>query len=64
MIRIEMDGMCEGCRCADLELDYFFGMNNEKNWFIKCDHRDACDWMETRTINRLKGNGDADKERV
>ena len=46
------------CPCADLELvceedDTFDGI--VKRWYVKCDHRDACDFMETKTIQRLKG---------
>lgn len=53
MLRIEMDGICEGCKCADLELDYF-GTASGKEWFINCTHRNACDRMETKTINKLR----------
>lgn len=54
MIRIVMDGMCEGCKYADLELDWLcLTYSGEKEWMIKCIHRDACDNMETKTINRM-----------
>ena len=59
MITIGMTGMCEGCLCADLELvreedDTFDGI--VKRWYVRCIHRDACDFMETKTIQRLKGS--------
>lgn len=55
MIRIVMDGMCKGCKYADLELDYYnLSFSGGKEWIIKCNHRDACDNMETKTINRMK----------
>ena len=55
MIRIEMVGMCEGCVCAELELGWR-AYEKHKEWFITCKHRDACDWMETKTINRIKAD--------
>ena len=58
MIRIEMDGMCKSCMYADLELDcVYLDISGQKFWTIKCIHRDACDNMETKTINRLLKRG-------
>lgn len=58
MIYIVMNGMCEGCRYADLELsceeDELLD-GPVKRWRVRCIHRDACDSMETKTIQRLKG---------
>ena len=55
MIRIVMDGMCQGCNYADLELDYVdLSFCGQKEWYIQCNHRDACDHMETITIHKIK----------
>ncbi len=54
MIRIVMDGMCTGCKYADLELERVsLPYSGTKEWAIRCVHRDACDNMETKTINRM-----------
>ena len=60
MITIMMAGMCEGCEYADLELDHVEDMMGRKTWTATCIHRAACDWMETRTINRMGGKHDSD----
>ena len=47
MISIVMDGKCNGCRVADLELTAlpdFYGVD----WVIRCTHDKACDAMEAR----------------
>lgn len=41
MISIKMQGMCEECPCADLELDSITFADGIK-WFVKCTHEDAC----------------------
>ncbi len=54
MITIVQTGMCQGCEYADLELhriDINFG---KKKWYLSCRHRDACDWIESVTIDRLR----------
>lgn len=51
MILLEYKGMCEGCECADLELGYNEYGNERKEWYVRCIHVDACDWMETKTLS-------------
>lgn len=54
MLGILMDGMCSGCEHADLELDCLDYPDGRKTWTVKCVHRNACDNMETKTINRVR----------
>lgn len=42
MIRIEMQGMCKDCPCADLELASIETFEDGTKWFVKCTHEDAC----------------------
>lgn len=54
MIRIVMEGMCEGCEHADLEvgcIDYDGG----KMWGICCIHERACYAMQ----KKCREDGDA-----
>lgn len=53
MIKIIMTGMCEGCKYADLKLDYIQSCCGEKYWSVSCIHADACNSMENKTIDRL-----------
>lgn len=59
MIYLEFDGLCQDCKCADLELDCLriesFDNNNptRKVWTVSCIHADACDHIEDITIERL-----------
>lgn len=63
MISIVMDGMCSGCKYADLELDgVYLSCSGTKEWSVRCIHRDACDNMETKTINRITKVDEVDKE--
>ena len=58
MIKLEFTGMCEECEHADLELECFeFGSfdKSKKEWSVKCRHADACDAIESRTIERVRG---------
>ena len=58
MIKLEFTGLCEGCEHADLELDCLeFGRfdKSEKEWSVRCRHADACDAIESRTIERVMG---------
>lgn len=54
MLGILMDGMCSGCEYADLELHCLERVDGRKVWTLKCIHREACDNMETKTINRVR----------
>lgn len=63
MITIMMTGMCEGCEYADLELDHIEDMMGRKTWTATCIHRAACDWMETRTIERARRTNNEQESR-
>lgn len=53
MIEVIMTGMCEGCKYADLKLDYYQSYVDEKYWSASCSHANACNSMENKTIDRL-----------
>ena len=57
MIELVFKGMCEDCECADLELDSLEYGDGTMWWTVRCRHVDACDRMEDKTIDRLKGGG-------
>ena len=42
MIELKFSGMCDGCGCADLEVDYIQPILGTKVWKVKCIHREAC----------------------
>ena len=47
MLSIEFDGMCKGCRCADIhvegyKVDAFFDSSSEMRYEVACSHQDAC----------------------
>ena len=57
MITLEFTGRCEECECADLELEcleFCSFDKSEKEWSVRCKHADACDAMESRTIERVR----------
>ena len=58
MIDINYTGMCENCKCADLELDCIEYVNAQggrrKEWTVRCIHDHACDAMEDRMIEKLR----------
>lgn len=50
MIEIVMTGICEGCKHANLTLDYvlsdsFDSSNSNIDWQIFCTHQEACEAM-------------------
>lgn len=53
MIQIKMDGMCDGCKHANLKLVCCKHINGTKDWSIRCTHEAACDQMETKTIAQM-----------
>lgn len=57
MIELVFTGMCEDCECADLELDSLEHCDGTMWWTVRCRHAVACDKMEDKTIDRLKGGG-------
>ena len=57
MIDINFTGMCENCKCADLELEsleYEYCGERRKEWTVRCIHVDACDAMEDRMIEKYQ----------
>ena len=42
MIEIKFTGMCEDCRCADLEA-HCFRTDTGNIWIVTCNHNDACE---------------------
>ena len=57
MVKLDFMGMCEGCKYADLKLERLeWGSYGkiEKEWSVRCEHADACDAMESRTIERVR----------
>jgi hypothetical protein len=48
-----MSGICNGCKSGDLVIDCVENLRGEKEWFIRCLHRNACDEMEAKTIKRM-----------
>lgn len=55
MVKIVYDGMCEGCKCADLQLEYRSAIGkseSEKWWTLICTHKSACKQMEDKMIKK------------
>lgn len=47
MVDLIFTGKCDGCECAELELeetDMFYG----SKWEVHCTHEDACERMEKK----------------
>lgn len=45
MVKILMDGMCEGCKHADLELESYICddfTEQETKYSLRCSHQDVC----------------------
>jgi len=58
MISLMFSGMCENCECADLKLEcteYSYCGGSILEWSVRCIHSDACNKMEDRVIERLRG---------
>lgn len=47
MVRIEFDGYCKGCKCAELELECLetdeYPDKVNKFWTAVCVHQDICE---------------------
>lgn len=54
MVKIVYDGMCEGCECADLRLEYCSAINKSESekWTLICTHKFACEQMEDKMIKK------------
>lgn len=42
MIEVKLLGVCEDCRCADLEA-HRFRKGTGYTWIVTCKHNDACE---------------------
>lgn len=47
MIEIKFTGMCEDCRCADLEVHCLRRDTGDK-WIVTCSHKYACERIMTK----------------
>ena len=54
MIELQFTGMCKDCKCADLELEDV-QLYEGREWSVRCNHSEACDSMEDKTIERMRG---------
>jgi len=54
MIELNFKGMCEDCKCADLEVNSIYaetiGGSKNKIWRVRCIHEEACNRIEDITI--------------
>lgn len=53
MIKIEMDGMCKDCKCAELYLESL-GVIGGVAWIIGCEHQYACEAMREKAKEEAK----------
>lgn len=58
MIELNFKGMCEDCKCADLEV-YSIGVetiggSEYKRWCVRCIHEDACYRMEDYMTEKMR----------
>lgn len=42
MVELKFSGMCEGCLCARIDVDYLKYENGERLWMVKCECEGAC----------------------
>ena len=49
-IDIMFDGICKGCRHADLELESAESYYGEKIWAVRCDHARACEAAREKAL--------------
>ena len=58
MIEIKLTGMCEGCTLADIDIQSVEleanGRLYQNNWYAYCTHKDACEAMRDKMIERQK----------
>ena len=58
MIELNFKGKCEGCECADLEIDSIYaetiGGSKCKIWRVRCIHEDACHRIGDVTIENMR----------
>ena len=55
MINLTFNGMCKGCKCADLQLEEMQVVTCEgirTEWDVRCIHYAACDAMESRMVEK------------
>ena len=59
MIELNFKGMCEDCKCADLEV-YSIDVETigrskyKKIWCVRCIHEDACNRIDDVTIENMR----------
>lgn len=58
MIELNLKGMCEDCKCADLEVDSIYaetiGGSEYKTWRVRCIHENACYRMEDYMTEKMR----------
>ena len=58
MIELNFKGMCEDCKCADLEVDSIYaetiGGSEYKTWRVRCIHENACYRMEDYMTEKMR----------
>lgn len=60
MVKILMDGMCEGCKHAELELESYVAdsfTEQETKYSLRCSHQDVCESWDDKLsyeINKIK----------
>lgn len=59
-IDIMFDGICKGCRHADLELESVESYYGEKFWAVICNHARACEAAWEKALREVGGRNDAD----
>ena len=58
MIELNFKGMCEDCKCADLEVHSIYAetigeSKYKKTWYVRCIHEDACYRMEDYMTEKM-----------
>ena len=59
-VNLKFDGLCQGCTCADLELEERYSGIGQTQWLVKCTHRHACAEMQARVeglVGTIGGDG-------
>lgn len=59
MIELNFKGMCEDCKCADLEVYSIYAetigrSKDKKTWCVRCIHEDACHRIKDVTIKNMR----------
>ena len=59
MIELNFKGMCEDCKCADLEVYSIYAetigkSKYKKTWYVRCIHEDACHMVADVIIENMR----------